>query len=98
MKRQEQQLEIPGIGQHLADLDWWKSENVIFTKDLGETSSMFGPIFRWECWRIHKSKVIYLCQTPAGTKDDSVIGYGDTERESILDFCGKLNIDEPFWW
>lgn len=92
MKRAEQQLTIPGIGQQLADLDWWKKETGVYTQEIkGIAWNTEG--FVWGAWSGFESPVIFICQNQP---DD--MGYGDTEREAILAYCEKANIDKPFWW
>ena len=95
-RKGELQMSFPEVPP--ASLIFWKEQHRIYTNHNPDGGSKFGPVAQYECWCQFESKVIFLCQTPAGTKDDEVLGYGDTEREAIKDFCKKHDFEAPPWW
>lgn len=90
MKRAEQQLTLPGV--ELANLELWKATNNVHTKEIkGLAWNEKGD--EWAAWSGYESPVIFICQNHP--KD---MGYGSEEKEAILQFCEKANINKPVWW
>ena len=84
------QLEIDGIGQQKYTLAMWKVDHKIFTF---HAPHMQGRCPTWSCWDEIKCPIEFI-----GKYGDHNQGFGNTEKEAILDFCEKQNIKPPFWW
>jgi len=81
------QLDIPGIGQQLATLAEWKAQNKIYTQMINSED------YDWSAWDEIESPHEF------GSKFGfDCMGLGNSEKEAILNYCGKQNIDPPFWW
>lgn len=87
MKSCENQLEIEGIGQQLFDIDIWKKNNGIFTFKSGGM-----PKF-WSAWNEIEDPVEFL-----NNYGGDAFGYGDSEKEAIIEFCEIEKIEIPFHW
>ena len=83
-----QQIEIEGIGQQLATLEGWKNQNQIFTH-----KSHIDDDKKWNAWGETESPFDFLHKY-----GDSAFGFGETEKEAILNYCEQENIKPPFWW
>lgn len=87
----ETQLEIDGIGQQLATLEDWKAQNKIFTHRSEYHEVFNGPV--WSCWDEIEDPFEF-----DEKYSFNAMGYGDTEKEAIIDFCINEEIALPFWW
>jgi hypothetical protein len=83
------QLEIEGIGQQKASLSDWKVENNIYTH---HAPHMEGNK-RWTCWAEIECPAEFL-----GQHGDHNMGFGETQKAAIQDFCKLHNVAPPFWW
>ncbi len=83
------QLEIPGIGQQLATLDDWKAENDIFTHNSGFSDDGLP----WSAWSGIESPHDFGHEHSFDS-----MGYGNTEKDAIVQYCLKEKIRLPFWW
>ena len=83
-----EQLGIIGIGQKKYTLAMWKEENKIFTH---HAPHMPEPC--WSCWDQIEDPGDFI-----SNHGDHNMGFGETERQSIMDFCRKQEIKPPFWW
>lgn len=81
------QLEIEGIGQQKATLSDWKRDNKIYTWHSP------GCDHEWSCWDEIESPHDF-----GHTYSFDAMGFGNTEKEAILDYCQKEGIAPPFWW
>ena len=90
MKRAEQQLTLPGV--ELASLELWKLANGVYTGEIKGLAWNIGG-YNFASWSIFESPVIFICQNPPGD-----MGYGGDEKEAILQYCEKAEIDKPDWW
>ena len=84
------QLEIGGIGYQKVSLSDWKKENDIRTH---HAPHMKGECPTWSCWDEFESPEDFLSK-----HGDIWMGFGDSEKEAIMDFCLKCKIELPFWW
>jgi len=83
-----EQLSIEGIGQQKATLGDWKKVNKIYTWN----SPGCGD-HPWTCWDEMES--------PGDFGDKygfDAMGFGATEKEAIIEYCEKEEIELPFWW
>lgn len=83
-----EQLGLVGIGQKKCTLGMWKKENEIFTH---HAAHMDSP--KWTCWDELEDPEDFLSNF-----GPDYMGYGDSEKEAILDFCEKCKVEIPFWW
>ncbi len=84
------QIGLPGIGQQKITLSMWKSENKIFTHCEAEQNA---DCDRYTCWDEIKDPVEF-----GHEHGFDCMGFGNTEKEAILDYCKKEQIKPPFWW
>ena len=90
MKRQEQQLTLPGV--ELANLELWKLANGVYTGEI-KGLAWNKENYQWAAWTEYESPVIFICQNHP---DD--MGYGGDEKEAVFAYCEKAGIDKPDWW
>lgn len=86
----EQQLSIDGIGQQKATIANWKKENRVYTHFSAMTSSGGLP---WSSWTENPDPIDELSRY-----GDSAFGFGNSEKEAIIDVCKKQKIKLPFWY
>lgn len=86
----EMQLEIEGIGQQLATLADWKKDHAVFTHKSWASHHGEKP---WNAWAGNPRPLDHL-----ETNGEGAFGFGETEKEAILNLCEKENIEPPFWW
>ena len=84
------QLGIEGIGQQKYTLSMWKAEHNIFTH---HSPHMPDKETNWSCWDEYECPSDFI-----SNYSDSAMGYGETEKDCILNFCQDNEIKPPFWW
>lgn len=85
-----EQIEIPGIGRQKMTLSMWKSENKIYTHHEAEQNK---DCDRYTCWDEIEDPVEF-----GHTHGFDCMGFGDTEKKAIIDYCTKHELNLPFWW
>ncbi len=84
------QLEIAGIGQQIATVSDWKKENDVYTHKSWGLPAGDNP---WNAWCGNPDAGDHL-----NNKGEDAFGFGETEKEAILNLCSKEEIKPPFWW
>ena len=93
MRVKEQQLTLPGV--ELANLELWKLANGVHTGEI-KGLAWNKENHSWAAWTDYESPVIFMCQN-----DHEEMGYGETEKAAILDYCNgwhEKEINKPDWW